>query len=144
VREYTEQRYLPAAENYLKRAAKNGAGGVRIIDKRRQIINNWDKIKFGEIQKEVIKDGYSFHVTIGLNGINRDAVAVEVYADGINGEAIEKIRLQPDAGENAGGETIYRVQVVTQRPASDFTARMIANYEGISVPLEDNHIIWQR
>jgi len=51
VREYTEQRYLPAAENYLKRAAKNGAGGVKIINTRHQVIDNWDKIKFGEIQK---------------------------------------------------------------------------------------------
>jgi len=144
VREYTEQRYLPAAENYLQRAAEKGSAGVRIIDIRHQLTDNWDKIKFGEIQKDAVKDGYSFHVTIGLNGVNPTTVAVEFYADGINGEVIEKIKLQPDAGENAGGETIYRGQVITKRPASDFTARLIPEYEGIAVPLEDGHILWQR
>jgi len=144
VREYTEQRYLPAAENYLKRAAEKGAAGKRIIDIRHQLTNNWDKIKFGETQKDVIKDGYSFNVTIGLNGVNPATVAVELYADGINGEIIEKIKLQPDAGENAGGGTVYHGQVTTKRPASDFTARIIPEYEGIAVPMEDGHILWQQ
>jgi starch phosphorylase len=57
VREYTEHYYLPAAENYLKRAAEKGAAGARIITAHHQLIDNWDKIKFGEIQKEAIKDG---------------------------------------------------------------------------------------
>jgi starch phosphorylase len=143
VREYTEHYYLPAAENYLKRAAEKGAAGARIIAAHHQLIDNWDKIKFGEIQKEAIKNGYSVHTAVSLNGISRDIVAVELYADSINGEAIEKIKLQPDTGENGGGETIYRAQVITKRPVTDFTARIIANYEGIKVPLEDNHITWQ-
>jgi len=143
VREYTEHYYLPAAENYLKRAAGKGTAGARIVSTRHELINHWENIKFGKIQHEVIKDGYSFHVAIGLNGINRDTVAVELYADGINGEAVEKIKLQPDAGVNADGDSIYRTQVTTKRPASDFTARIIPNYESISVPLEDNHILWQ-
>jgi starch phosphorylase len=143
VREYTEHYYLTAAENYLKRAAEKGAAGARIIAAHHQLIDNWDKIKFGEVQHETVKDGYSFHAEITLNGINRDTVAIELYADAINGAAIEKIKLQPDTGENSDGQTIYRAQVITKRPAADFTARIIANYEGIKVPLEDNHITWQ-
>ena len=143
VREYTEHYYLPAAENYLKRAAEKGAAGARIIAAHHQLIDNWDKIKFGEIQKEAIKDGYSFCVPVGLNGVNRDALAIELYADGINGAAVEKIKLQPDTDENSNDQTIYRAQVITKRPTADFTARIIPNYEGIKVPLEDNHITWQ-
>jgi starch phosphorylase len=144
VREYTEHYYLPAAGNYLKRAAAKGAAGARIVNTRHEIASRWEGIKFGGVQNEVVKDGYSFHVAIGLNGINRDAIAVGLYADGINGEAVEKIKMQPDTGESNTGETIYRAQVITKRPATDFTARIVPNYEGISIPLEDNHITWQR
>jgi len=143
VREYTEHYYLPAAENYLKRAAGKGTVGERIINTRHQLADHWESIKFGEIQNEALKDGYAFHVSIGLDIINRDSVVVELYADGINGEAIDKIKLQPDTGENSGGETIYRAQVKTKRPPSEFTVRVIPNYENVSVPLEDNHILWQ-
>jgi starch phosphorylase len=143
VREYTEHYYLPAAVNYLKRATGKGAAGVEIVNIRHALINNWENIKFGGIQYEVVKNGYSVSAAIALNGINSDNVALELYADGINGEATEKIKLQPDTGENAVGETTYRAHVMTNRPSTDFTARIIPSYEGVSVPLEDNHILWQ-
>jgi len=142
VREYTGQRYLPAAENYLKRAAEKGAAGARITDIRHQLANNWEKIRFGEIQKDTIKDGYSFHVSIGLNGINPTAIAVELYAEGTNGQSLEKIKMQPGKTLNATGETVYCAQVITKRRSTDFTARIIPEYEGIGVPLEDGHILW--
>ncbi|SDE44932.1 starch phosphorylase [Pricia antarctica] len=43
-------------------------------------------------------------------------------------------------------EPIYRyhAHISTTRSASDYTVRIIPNYEGISVPLEDNLILWQR
>ena len=37
----------------------------------------------------------------------------------------------------------YHAHVTTTRPANDYTVRIIPNYEGISVPLEDNLILWQ-
>jgi len=144
VREYTEQRYLPAAENYLKRAAEKGAAGTRITCTRQQLANNWDKIKFGEIQRDAIKDGYSFHVTVMLNGINPATVAVELYAEGNSGQSLQKIKMQPGTTVSAAGETVYSAQVITKRASTDFTARIIPEYEGIAVPLEDGHILWQR
>jgi starch phosphorylase len=144
VREYTEKYYLPAAANYLKRAAGKGAGGVSIIHTRQALNTRWEGIKSGEIQKEVIKDGYAFQVSISLNGIDPAAIAVALYAEGVHGEAIERIKMEPDPVNTITGENSYRAQVVSQRPATDFTARIIPNYENIAVPLEDNHILWQR
>jgi len=37
-----------------------------------------------------------------------------------------------------------RAQVPSIRPAADYTARVIPYYEGVSVPLEEAHILWQR
>lgn len=143
VREYTEQRYLPAAENYLKRAAEKGAAGARITGARHQLANNWDKIKFGKIQKTIVQDGCSFNVALLLNGINPATIAVELYAEGINGQPQEKIKMQPCKAVNAAGETFYCAEVETKRPPTDFTARVIPEYEGVAVPLEDGHILWQ-
>lgn len=46
VREYTEQRYLPAASAYQKRAANKGAIGRQIIDWRRSLDQKWSKSAF--------------------------------------------------------------------------------------------------
>jgi starch phosphorylase len=143
VREYTEKYYLPAAANYLKRAADKGAAGVSIIHTRNELSTRWEGINLGEVQKAAIKDGYSFQVAIGLNGIDSAAIAVELYAEDVNGEVLEKIKMQPGSAANADGENIYRLQVVSKRSATDFTLRIIPEYENIAVPLEDNHILWQ-
>ena len=52
VREYTEKFYLPAAKNYIKRAADNGREGLKIIEQQTAIKSKWDKITFGKIQIE--------------------------------------------------------------------------------------------
>jgi starch phosphorylase len=38
----------------------------------------------------------------------------------------------------------YRAQVPATRPATDYTARVVPNLDGVSVPLEAAHILWQR
>jgi starch phosphorylase len=38
----------------------------------------------------------------------------------------------------------YRAEVPATRPASDYTARLIPHHDGVAVPLEDAHILWQR
>jgi glycogen phosphorylase len=150
VREYTEQYYLPAAANYIKRAAEKGAAGIRIVDKGHDLRHKWGNIRFGDLRTEVVTNGYQFDIGIWLNDINRDMVGVELYAEGIDGGAPERIRMEPgatvdrgSASEN-GGEHTYHGQVMTTRPASDYTVRIIPGYEGIAVPLEDNLILWQR
>ena len=144
VREYTEQYYLPAAANYLKRATEKGAAGIRIVNSQHDLKNKWEKIKFGEVQTESVQNGYLFYVHILLNDINPKEILVELYAEGINGAAPLKINMEPDSIYKDRGEHIYHARVTSPRPASDYTARIIPNYESISMPLENNLILWQR
>jgi glycogen phosphorylase len=51
--------------------------------------------------------------------------------------------MEPGAIEDNGANK-FHAQVNTARPASDYTARIIPCVEGVSVPLEDNLILWQR
>ena len=143
VREYTEQYYLPAATSYLKRAADKGEAGKKIVTINHDLRNKWQQTHFEDVQIEKIETSYLLHVKVWLNGISPDEVLVELYAEGQNGEAAEKLKMEVDSsGDNA--EYKYHAQVQASRPANEYTIRIIPCYEGISVPLEDNLILWQR
>ncbi|MEQ9442799.1 MAG: alpha-glucan family phosphorylase [Cyclobacteriaceae bacterium] len=143
VREYTEQYYLPAAARYIKRASKKGSAGKRIVNAQQGLKNKWDKIKFGEVQIENVENGYLFHAQLWLNGINPDNILVELYAEGTNGEAPVRVNMEADSiGDQ--GENKFHAQVMTSRPANDYTIRIIPDYKDVLVPLEDTLILWQR
>lgn len=42
------------------------------------------------------------------------------------------------------GGHVYRTSVPAARPATDYTARVIPHYDGMAIPLEEAHILWQR
>jgi starch phosphorylase len=39
---------------------------------------------------------------------------------------------------------IYSAQVPSNRPVTDYTARVIPHFPGVAIPLEVTHILWQR
>ena len=141
VREYTEKYYLPAAERYVQRAASKGAAGIRIVNAQRELKNRWSAIHFNEVKTETVENGCLFAASVFLNGIDPNKVLVELYADGIGDKSAERIKMNLQSSEN--GEKLYKAQVCTTRPATDYTIRIIPDYENISVPLENNLIIWQ-
>lgn len=143
VREYTENYYLPLAESYIKRTTEIEVAGKKIVDIKNDLRNRWGQINFGDMQVDPIENGYTFHVPIWLNGIDPEKVFVQLYADGINSEAQEKIKMETDSIVHNGAYK-YVAQVETSRAVDDYTARIIPCHEGISAPLENNLILWQR
>ena len=142
VREYTEDYYLPAAINYKKCAARKGAKGKRIVKVRHELKNKWDTIQFGKIKIDSVGQKHHFKVPIWLKGINSKHIQVVLFAEGINGEAPEKIKMKFDWLGKDGAHNFY-AEVNTSRPTVHYTLRIVPSYEGISVPLEDNLILWQ-
>ena len=142
VREYTEDYYLPGAINYKKCAAKKGAKGKRIVKVRHELKNKWDTIQFGKIEIDSVGQKHHFKVPIWLKGINSKHIQVVLFAEGINGEAPEKIKMKFDWLGKDGAHNFY-AEVNTSRPTVHYTLRIVPSYEGISVPLEDNLILWQ-
>jgi len=70
---------------------------------------------------------------------------VELYANGVNGSEpprAEMARVRSLGGEISGHA--YRAGVPATRPATDYTARLIPHRDGVAVPLEAAHILWQR
>ncbi len=145
VREYTEQHYLPAATTYRERAANKGAMGKQLVDGQHEVDRKWGLVRFGDLRVESNGDRHVFEVEIFLNDLGKNAVRIELYADGIDGgdpvrQEMKWARLLADAS----GGCIYQATVPAARPSRDYTARVTPHCEGVAVPLEDARIVWQR
>jgi starch phosphorylase len=86
-----------------------------------------------------------FNVRLSFGGLNPDTVRVELYADRAAGSppiCTEMKHASPGAG--TADAHLYVAQVPADRPAADFTARVVPHYDGVAVPLEAGRILWQR
>ncbi len=145
VREYTEQHYLPAASSYRKRASDKGAIGVQIVDWRNALDQKWAALRFGEVKATTDGGQHKFEAQVYLDTLDPGAVRIELYANGVNGSAPERVTMQRErqlVGAISG--YAYHAQVSATRPPTDYTARVIPHRDGVAVPLEVAHILWQQ
>ena len=143
VREYTGQHYLPGAAAYRARAAERGAGGRRIVDWRQAMEKAWPALRFGPMKVETNAEQHLFQVQVYLNDLDPNAVRVELYADGVDGQAPMRQEMQRLRQFDGGGYD-YRARVPATRPVADYTARVVPHDYGVAVPLEAARILWQR
>jgi len=142
--EYTERYYLPAATAYRTRSAGNGAVGVQMVEWQRTLRQHWRGLRFGEMQIQTADGQHVFELQVYFDEFDPDAVRVELYAEAAGDGAPvrqEMKRVRPLVGANG---CAYRAAVPANRPVMDYTARLIPRRDGVAVPLEDAHILWQR
>jgi len=145
VREYTEQHYLTAAAAFHARAADKGAVGVQIVDWQHTLEQKWATLHFGEVKVETLGEQHIFEVQVYLNDLDPKAVRVELYADGVVDS--DPVRLEMRLIRQMEGVTggyVYSAQVSETRKATDYTPRLMPYFAGISVPLEETCILWQK
>jgi starch phosphorylase len=144
VREYTEKYYLPAAQNYLKRTKDDGKLGIKLVNQKLNLQKKWYQLEFGELKSSNIQNGYLFDLTVYLGEIKPYEILVELYAEGMNGSANKRIIMELISQNPTSGAFQFQTEIITSRPAKDYTPRIIPNIEGLAVPLEINLILWQR
>ncbi len=145
VREYTGQHYLPRAAAYRERAAERGAAGRRTVDWRHAVEKAWPALRFGPMKVETDLQQHTFEVQVYLNDLDPNAVRVELYADGVDGEAPMRQEMQRLRQFDVGtGGYDYSARVPATRPVTDYTARVVPHDYGVAVPLEAARILWQR
>ncbi len=147
VHDYTQRYYLPAAQEWQRRKADGGAGGQQLLRWRERLETAWDKLRFESLTTATTAGGFEFDVQIFLAGLAPQDVTVQLYANGIDGAGpqVYDMTLQSQPGASAGaGCALYRVAVPANRAAGDYTARVVPRLAGAAVPLEANHILWQR
>lgn len=142
LKEYIEKYYISAAAAFKKRLSANGEIGSRIIQWKHVLRENWHKIKFGVLYIEKVENHCTFSVKIDLNAIKPEEVSVKLYADGINGSNPVRIKMDLASTNNENQEYSYFGKVDSSRNQSDYTIRILPKYEGVSIPLEENLILW--
>ena len=143
VRQYTEEHYLSAAAAFRRRAENRGLMGADLVGWHAELEKHWSALRFGPTTVEQQGDQYIFRVQVFLDGIDPDAVRVELYAEVKEDE--HAITHTMNRGELLVGATsafTYSASVPTSRPIADYTPRLVPHHLEASAPLEAPFILW--
>ena len=145
VREYTEKYYLPAAESFRTRSAAGGALASEIVSWQKAIAEHWSKLNFGQVNSETVGDFQNFRVQVFLGDLQPESVLVELYAQARDGDVpMRQPMTRGEALSGSVGGFLYTAQAPANRPATDYTPRIVPAFRDIRVPLEMREILWQR
>jgi glycogen phosphorylase len=143
VRQYTDERYISAAAAFRRRDENVGSLGADLLTWQADLAKHWSSLRFGSATVQQQGDQYLFEVQVLLNGMSSEAVRVELYANGDKdiGTSIQTMtRGEPLIGAASG--FTYTATIPANRPAADYTPRLVPQHEGASVPLEVPFILW--
>jgi glycogen phosphorylase len=147
VREYTEQLYIPAAAAFKYRAAAKGKAAKKIVEWQKSNDLLWDTVHFGK-RTDSSRDGEHYvEVEVYLNNLSHKNIHVELYAEPqAKAEPLRHLMqlLELAPATQSGMPSLYCAHIPANRPLADYTARLFGHFEGVAVPLEDQHIRWQR
>ena len=146
VREYTERYYVPAAAAYRDRVAQNSDSGSGIAAWRHALERQWPTLRFGAVNSDSVDQQHVFDAAVYVGELSPDDVAVEVYAEAQGDETAQHVPMNSTGASkgDADGWLRYTASVASERPVDDYTLRLYPQFEGVSVPLEAPHILWQR
>jgi len=145
VRQYTEQHYVPLASAYAARSADGGKAGAEFLAWRNSIASRWHQVGFGKTSINQRHGSYQFTVAVHLGDISPNDVEVDLYADARGSEHPFKQAMKlngPDGSSTT--DYSYSCEAPDDRPAHDYTARVIASHAGALIPLEMPLIAWQK
>ncbi len=144
VREYTSKYYAPLVAAYRRRRTGGHATAEDLLSWRRQLSDHWSKLRFVSARVESREGEHQFLADVHLDELDPDAVRVELYAEPLGGG--EPVRQVMAREETLGCERSWRYSatVATDRPAGDFTPRVIPYHPQAFVPMEANQILWYR
>jgi glycogen phosphorylase len=144
VQEYTGKYYAPLAAAYRRRSSNGKTIAENLLAWRRQLVDHWPKLRFTAMQVETEANEHRFHLHVHLDELDPDAVQVELYAEPIDGS--EPIRYAMTRETSLAGESTWRYSATlpANRPAGDFTPRVIPSCSDALIPLEAAQILWYR
>jgi len=143
VRQYADEHYVSAAAALRQRTEDRGSLGADLVAWRADLAKHWSALRFGSATVRQQGEQFIFQVQVFLDDVNPDAVRVELYADAQEDAAA--IAQPMNRGERLVGAAsgfTYTTATSTNRPAADYTPRLIPQHVGALVPLEAPFILW--
>jgi starch phosphorylase len=145
VRQYTANYYLPAANAVRERSEDNGKAGAAILNWQRHVADHWPRLRLDDLKVDSDRNRHVFHVRAYLDEADPAAVRLELCAEARPGG--EPVRVAMERGGPLVGSSnayTFTASVPADRPASDFTPRLVPFRQGAAVPLEANQILWYK
>jgi starch phosphorylase len=144
VREYTERFYVPMSQACRQRHA-DAALAAGIEEWHALLKQDWDKLYFGSVTADVDAEGIRFQVQAYLDGIPPEAVSVELYAENPEGgQPICRPLTRTTTLLGVSNGYLYEGTVPNERPATDYTPRIVPSHPVAAVPLEAPFITWYK
>jgi starch phosphorylase len=143
VRQYTDEHYLSAATAFRRRSEDRGSLGTDLVAWQDELAKHWSALRFGSATLEQQGEQYRFQVQVFLDALNPEAVKVELYAEAQkDAAAITKLMNRGAPLVGATNAFTYTAAVSRDRPAADYTARVVPQHAEALVPLEAPFILW--
>ncbi len=145
LREYVETLYLPASYAYRCRCADGADKALRLCRWHESLEIHWHRMRFGTLNLQEEGSHYSFSVPVYLDDFDPDVIQVQLYAEPLSTEKPE-IHLMERNGALPGAVNgyHYRARIEARRSASDYTPRIIPAFDGASIPIEAQQILWYK
>lgn len=145
LREYVERYYLPAASAYRSRIADSAKKAKYISQWRKNLRENWKKAHFGNIDIKSKNGQITFKLPVFLEGLDPQAVSVQLYADSVDNTKPEIHRMTcRNKTSSSEKSCLYTVSVSTNRKAEEYTPRIIPYLEDACTPAEAAEILWYK
>ena len=91
VREYTDERYLPAAVAYRSRAVEHGTEAKNLVEWEKEWSPKRDSVWFDGVTVETSGQHHTIVAEVFLGDISPNSVRVELYANGVkSGDAVRQ------------------------------------------------------
>ncbi|MCE3251364.1 MAG: glgP [Cellvibrio sp.] len=142
MQEYLDQHYQPLAREFAARTADNASLTRTLNQWTRHLHQHWHEIHIGERTLNQASQGWQLDVNIHLGAITPETIAVEAIADATNTFPAQRIVLSL-ARAGIADVHHYGGQLPPDRPASDFSLRVIPAHDHALVPAENSLICWQ-
>ncbi|HYL37290.1 MAG TPA: alpha-glucan family phosphorylase [Bryobacteraceae bacterium] len=144
VREYAGTHYMARAQACCERS-KNAAAVADLVRWQKAIEEHWRRLHFGSLDVRSQGGRHLFDVQVYLDELDAEAVRIQLFADvtAVDGlQIVEMKRGEPLVG--ASNAHHYAASVPANRPAGDFTPRIVPYHRWASVPLECARILWYK
>lgn len=146
VREYVETLYRPALAALNRRIDCGGKLAVELEAWHTRLKDTWSGIRFGALQVTRVEAHWHFDVEVYFGACEPDDTQVELYANPL-GDGERPVRIVMQRHEAISGALKgygYQADCPSPRPAHHFTPRIVPFHPAALVPLEEQHILWQR
>jgi glycogen phosphorylase len=143
VREYTDTYYVPLAKAYLERRGDEAHGAKKIASTILLLKEKWSQLRFGKTTVKTVAKEHYFEVELYLGELDPGYLQVELYADPNDNKEALKIEMKCERlTSNKNEPALFTSKVITDRPKSDFTPRVLPHIPGAELPLECPLITW--